>query len=566
MLQIISGKFFSTAKERYRFEAKGIMYSNFSLIKPIITEVVKLEVADNFSQTIASYVMSYVNQIEKDEKSVLLRTGDEEIINQFRLLCIFGLQAYFSPYRDQVEMNCRDKGRSSDDRYIPSQMVKRFFDNNIVETPEKIDKFVKFVNHIIGLPRDSFEMIMKCLGNFSNSLQVVNYDMDLAYSMMVYSLESLAQDYDGYDPVWTDYDRSVAECLDKELLKIENDCANNIRNILLKSSHLKLQKRFVEFTVSHIKDSFFLDEAIDVQRPIKKSDVRQAMKNAYIMRSKFVHNLKNIQKELKIPSIAEADTFSWENEIYLTYNGLVRLGHHVIYNFIMEHAIVEKESIDWHSKLPNIINVELAPEYWIASYKFFRAEDSVKKFQGFLEQIQEAFISQKPITDIKLLLKKMELMLDQTQYKTDKYKIIMSSIIILFYAIIEPKSEKNKEILRKYDSNIKTCGIETLIVGALLLKALPWSGQECEVVYQEYLEKKYRKNALRIPMVINVVIIIKIANKFLIEGNKDKFRCWMKKAVLDLSGIPIVQNLIDEYIVKEDQLDTDLIFDKIKNT
>lgn len=64
MLQIISGKFFKSA-DRYVDEAKGITYSNYSWIAPIETCVATLEPVDTY-RSVSSYVISYVNQIEKD--------------------------------------------------------------------------------------------------------------------------------------------------------------------------------------------------------------------------------------------------------------------------------------------------------------------------------------------------------------------------------------------------------------------------------------------------------------------------------------------------------------------
>jgi hypothetical protein len=63
MLQIISGKFFDS-DDRYAYDAKGIVFGNYSWRHPIQTCVATLEPVDTYA-SVASYVISYVNQIEK---------------------------------------------------------------------------------------------------------------------------------------------------------------------------------------------------------------------------------------------------------------------------------------------------------------------------------------------------------------------------------------------------------------------------------------------------------------------------------------------------------------------
>ena len=189
MLQIISGKFFKS-DNRYVYEAKGITYSNYSWIEPIRTCIATLEPVDTY-RSVSSYVISYINQIEKEKAGVLLRTGDSEIVQQFQLLCMFGLKAFFDSDRNNVEINCREKPRSTADLYLPSKIVPRFFQNQIDGMSNEIDNFKRFVDKVIGLPRHKYLAVISSLCNFSHALQILNFNVDLAYSMLVYSLESL---------------------------------------------------------------------------------------------------------------------------------------------------------------------------------------------------------------------------------------------------------------------------------------------------------------------------------------------------------------------------------------
>ena len=85
MLQIITGKFFKK-EERFKTPRKAVLFSNYKWIKPFETCIGTLEPVDNGG--ITTWVFSYVNQMEKDgDKSIIVRVGDEEIVEQrYRLL------------------------------------------------------------------------------------------------------------------------------------------------------------------------------------------------------------------------------------------------------------------------------------------------------------------------------------------------------------------------------------------------------------------------------------------------------------------------------------------------
>ena len=126
MLQIISGRFFKS-QDRYRTPKKAILYSNLSWIGQIETSVAVLEPV-HVHQEIASYVLSFIVQIEKRPIPSLVCAGEDEVVNQFRLFCMLGLGGYFAPEQAEVEYVCRTSSRHSGDKFVPRQFVPWFFD------------------------------------------------------------------------------------------------------------------------------------------------------------------------------------------------------------------------------------------------------------------------------------------------------------------------------------------------------------------------------------------------------------------------------------------------------
>ncbi len=543
MLQIISGKFFKS-DNRYIHEGKGIIYSNYSWVQPIKTCVATLEPVDTY-RPVSSYVINYINQIEKEKTGRLVRIGDPEIVQQFQLLCMFGLKAFFDIDRNNVEINCRQKPKTSRDIYLPSIFVPRFFESQIHGQMYEIDAFIKFVDKVIGLRREKYLVVISCLNNFSHALQVLNYNLDLAYSVLVYSLDSLSQGFDSFELTWEDYDPEIKNNLDFCLSKIDSDLSNGIRKILLGSRNFRLQQRFINFVINHVSVSFFTDEAINIKNALRNSELKQALRNAYDMRSQYTHRLRPIQEQLRIPQIAKGDVFYWNNKSYLTFGGLARLAYHVINNFISKQEYLMTEEYDWTRDLPGTVMLEMAPQYWIWRYEGFVTSEATKRFSGFLSHIQEVILSKGSLVDLRKLLEKYESLIPGAK-KKDKIRMLAMYYLYNFYVVQEAKRPNYEGFLKRYEDEFNECCIEMMIVYLLSNQKWPWDARECVLHYNKYKENRFSKNALYIPILIELSLIAAIANIYLKSGRIERYEEWLDVALLEASGKPDIQKLINE--------------------
>lgn len=172
VLQIMSGKFFEGA-ERYTSDNKGILYSNFGWVRPIVTCVGTLQPVEYFGSA-PGYVLSYTNQMEKPSEpraGTLITTGDREIVSQFALLAGFAVNAYFDVDRDTVLRNCRQRATSTNEKYVPSHFIDEVFAAERRGTLADEENLVKFVAKAIGLPRDRYTALIDVLEALHRSYQ-----------------------------------------------------------------------------------------------------------------------------------------------------------------------------------------------------------------------------------------------------------------------------------------------------------------------------------------------------------------------------------------------------------
>lgn len=485
--------------------------------------------------------MNYVSQVEGEPREGSLGPGKEwEVVHQFQLLCTFGLKATFDIDKNLIELNCREKPKHFGDRYLPSKFTTRFFKPTINGTKEEIENFIKLIDKVIGLPREQYTAVIRCLTNFSDALQVLNFNLDLAYSMLVYSLEALSQNFDGYQAIWIDHPQN--EQLDKILSSLELETSEKIRNILIKDKQFKLTRRFINFISSHIDDNFFIAEAETIQNALRKSDLEQALKNVYNSRSKYVHSLSPVPNHLKYSQITDGDVFHWKKQPYFTFNGLVRLTHHVLTNFIEKQEYLEREDYDYFLDIPGIITMRVAPEYSLWNEHSFSASQARKWLSGFLDNLVSFLISQAPVTNLEKVMDKLETLIKGVNKETQRTMFVLHKL----YYCLTGNQEKHLPLVKDYEYLMTECHIETMIASLFFSKGLPWNIHECIDSYKSYSKKRFETNTVEIPRLIDILLIVDIANKGLLIEETEIYETWLTNACLEAAGMPALQDVIQE--------------------
>ncbi|MHB1078841.1 MAG: hypothetical protein ACYC67_05520 [Prosthecobacter sp.] len=542
MLQIITGKFFET-ENRHTFDGKGILYSNFNSFLPIETCVGRLEPVDARSSPVG-YVYTYVNQIEqsKNNQFGIIRAGDGEIIEQFRLLCSFGLRATFAEDRSRVSHLCRTGTVGQSDSFAPTQMLAGYFKTQINGEQADSQLFIEMVAKVISLGRNDFRSIMSALRAFNGALEVVGSSLDLAYSMLVYALESLAQKYISYSPNWSDYDVRTKSELESIFAALPAEQSDRIKNALLSNAHLKLRARFLDFISSHVEDTYFTSSDPN-KSPLQKYELRRASQNIYNARSGYVHELTPLLDQIRNPQIAEADVFRWELEPHLTFGGLVRLSDHVIRNLIKRLPSVEKEKFQWRSELPGIIRLHVAPQYWIHLAKSFAPAVACKRLEGFLSHYVEVMAQGGAICDMSEVMAKVEQMVDGA--KLEHQRAMLALYALYNMCLIPVLSRPGWEaFLEKHQNIVDEASIEMMAVRIVLDYQFLWSYEEGDAALSDHERTRFHKNAFHLPHTIDVALTIAVANQALTEKRPEACISTLKKALVNSSGHPALQSTI----------------------
>lgn len=330
MLQIITGKFYNS-EDRYHNDCKGILYSNASFRGIYDIGHVKIEAAESLG-SVDPYIVMYDNQLQKSHSGFeLVKVGDEEILRQLKNILSFALDAVFDEDKSTVERICRKKESGRGKYPVPSEFINGTLDISKNVSDDEMKSCGVFLEQLLALNREDYINILNCIVAYNASVRLLSEDISLAYSMLVYCLESLAQSYDSYTPIWDDYKEDKKNALEKVFKTIDEETVEKIKGILVKDEHLKLSKRFQEFVVGHVGDEFF--NYREKRKIVGKEEFLVALVNAYNIRSKYAHMLKPLMKHLRMSEFSKnADVFEFQHNVYFTYSGLFRVVREVIYN------------------------------------------------------------------------------------------------------------------------------------------------------------------------------------------------------------------------------------------
>lgn len=548
MLQIISGKFFSDGEVHHN-DCCGVLYSNLNFVarKPKQIDNLKITSVD-WQVGLPTYVINYDNQIEDTPQThILYKVGDEAILRQLKYIMTFSFDAFFDENEYVVEELCKVDNKHKDN--IVSNFIPKTFDKERYIEETDWDKFEKFYNKVIGLKREEYNTIIKCLGAYSSALKIYEDDSTLSYCMFVYILETLSANFGGFTNTWEDYKEDKRIKLEKCFEKIDLEVADEIKKILITEEHLKLAKRFSEFILRYVDDDYY--QYIE-KKQLTEDELKAAIGIAYVTRSKYAHELRPINKHLLDGAMSlKSDVFEWEHELYFTYSGLIRLVRTVIYNFVMEREYLQKEDYKWYDELPGIIDIKMHPKYWLPQ----NIRKDNKSIVGNFEALIECIEYDHEVPSLEELVRFYVTNMNNISNDYRSYAYVFSWIYLNIVKGVEQTfKDEMQEKMNKYEKYMNSCNIPVLVGGNYGLPHPNFDLEEVEAKITEYNNKKYKKNTLRLPHNVENKLYVRIAEIYEKEKDINRSLEWCRKAFRNSVNNKELQEEIEEKIEKLSKL------------
>ena len=386
MLQIASEKLFSNAPAQ-RNELRGVLYTNLLMYNTVIETAAGRLLYTSTLHDSKSLVYEFTELIEHGpDAGGLLSHGIDPYLSDFAAVVSFALDVTCTP---DPELTFRLlNGRSGPSvQYPPSRLVQRVFDDMVFCQPADEVQLFELVGQLISLKRKSFLAAMRAIRSYVTGLHRLADNYELAYTLLVVSIEALEQEFDDFQPIWQDYDQRKRLAMDQALAGADEQLATRVRETLLETEHCALSRRFREFTVDHLRPSYFRAEVRGLANPAERADLDSALRQAYNLRSRYIHELGELPKILTLPVPGDTASLPFRRDVLLTFQGLARLARHVITTFIQRQPKAAREEYDYSQERAGILQMQMAPQYWIGDITDLDRDSGRERLEGFLKQV-----------------------------------------------------------------------------------------------------------------------------------------------------------------------------------
>jgi hypothetical protein len=541
MLQINSAKLFRYEIDRIN-QLRGVLYSNLRLGSEgrIETQAGVLLPTSPVGPGRA-LVYEVDERIEKigTEPNFLISHTVEPFLRDFSALASFGFDLIVSPDAGLVER--LTGGRPSFASYRPArEFLPRQFSETTWVTPEEAATFSALVDDLIGLERKYFRGAMRAIRTYVAAVQRTYEDLALAYTLFVSAVESLAQDFDGYSTGWNDIDGNKRDALDTVLKKAPPTVAADVRDTIAAIEHPGLNRRYRAFVHRHVGPDYFREKAVGGPAAIGADELEEALKQAYTLRSRYVHKVDELPNALSEP-FGQSERTWWDRRPALTFLGLARVTRHVIFEFIRTSPKVALEPYDYVREQPGVITAPLAAEMWV-HFPLKKTAEAKRRFEGFLEQYETylAGAEQAVFTDLRPMLESAVALWDRAP-KRDRPALLALYAMFNYLLPPEDRSPDFDAVVAKHDAEAKPPSSETLVILTFLDKVEAWSLDTHREAFAKHWHERVKPGGLQIPRLLDTAICLALAERERRVGNIDEAKALVSQAV---EGWPGNSNLL----------------------
>lgn len=532
------------------------IYSNLSWVGRVETDVFSLVPAGTTAGA-NTYTLCFINRTVNRGVGTAF-TPAEIVTHQARLVTAFFLNAFTATNPGEVIGNCREWLPFEWDT-DPSRLVPRVFDKEIRSTAEETDRFAKRVAQLVRLERGRYTAVLRFLEAYDQALRLVVTQPDAAYAMLVFGLEALAQDLDGFETAWEDYPQRERSRLDVLLGDVPAETADAIREVLVSSTHLKTTARFREFVISHTPDEFFLHGQTP-RTPLRRSELRPAVEGAYHLRSRFAHQL-NSAGYAALHASSRSEIFEVEGARCLTLAGLFRLARTVVDHLVEHSQAAEDDRVDWdRENRHGVLVMRPSPDYWFNNVNGLTAETAKRWFEGLLAIMDARFFGPPPkpqFVGISEGLAKFDWLPHPQQYALravaercvsllptapKREKLTLSALAALCLALLRLGDDDLSELDKGLSERgvVDPYSMEDMVVRVL-----------CDVPFEDEpsfharaLERHLKRPKVAVPVRMELAAMIAMAQAFNADGEDENADRWLRHARDDAGSRPIVQDAI----------------------
>lgn len=540
MLQAATGKLFTDPHNPHVNTLRGVVYTNLDLssVDAFSSAVGTLS---SFDTVTTPHALCYeLNEhIEGTPAAGLIASRMMgAYIDDFADVASFGLQAIFSPDVRIAERLLHLRARVGEPH--PSERLTRFYEPSLRANTKELEAFGEFTEQLIGLKRSSYQSVIKAIRSYVAAVHRMSDDLDLAYTLLVMSIESLAQDFDGYQVVWEDMPAEKRGPIDKVLESLEDADAQAVRIAILKTEHLRLGHRFSKFIQEYLPADYYSAQASNETHPIGKRELLAALKNLYGTRSDYVHTLKPLTKEF-LHFSGHAETYADHGKLMFTFQGLFRLVRAVIMEFVRRADKIAHEPCSYEYDNPSVLRISWDPSMWIYAPSGLTAETCARFFEGLVALLSQALADfpHRPLKNLRPVVEAGFKIKDGLR-KSPK-NALLAFIYLKHYYL---GGEQGESSLKKGDvSLLNQPSLESLIAQAIAGSDTEWPPSEHLKHLNIYYGQCFKPTGIKVPLEVEACMALALIERYRVAGQFQDAKEALAAAAEDFPRMPCMREV-----------------------
>ena len=238
-----------------------------------------------------------------------------------------------------------------------------------------------------------------------------------------------------------------------------------------------------------------------------QSTLEEAVKSAYDLRSRHIHDLRELPDILKM-DLQHRELVRVDRAATLTFQGMARLARHVIAEFVVQGPKLTTENYDYSAERAGVVKVPLAPEYWVGRVEDLKASAGRDRLEGFL--IQVAGLpkdgSQPTVTDLRDMLKQVGKLLPRAN-EDQRRPFLALNILFNELTILDVATDEYGDVRSRYAAEFSAPSLEAMLVHLLLGTVPEWPLAAHDEVHDRYLKEQGKPRSLRVPQSLRAGLV-----------------------------------------------------------
>jgi hypothetical protein len=542
MLQISAGRFFRPGAELNEYVHRRAFYTNAWFLEP---QSIQLPVGTITASTergdVSTVMVEVVDRLEKQRwdgtDDFHVATGGDELVNDVAYVMTFALNRTFTRNHDQVRRLVPPEGLTGR-RRMADGLFPHLFEPNAVIAPEAWEDLRQFLEDLLAMPREDFARVMRAIRNSVDATRRAIDDPTGAYTDLVAALESLGDDELTTSVPWDRYDPVKRKIIDTVLADEVDELAEKMRTAVLAADRAGLKRRFVSSTLARLSPSYYRQEAVDTVRPPQSADIERMLGTAYDIRSRRSHVLQDLGEEAWVFTDGAETAYEPSFQRIFTLAGLWRLIRDVVRQYVAAATKTEPEPWDSRGSLPGVVNVQLAPQYWIWHPEGLAADTALQRFNG----VAEAFIGWHAghhddgfnLTDV---VKRIEQLVPQLPDGPQRTALVAIHVLWHEWTPAEDHRPEARDFIEQHGPCLEAPSPTAYAVGLLSNRKPPsWTADEwAEMAGARRAERLHGKEA-PLPASVDTLIQLEAADQLEAVGRHDEAVAFAANAVEESPG------------------------------